>query len=61
MKTNTVQVFAIGFVVFFVALLIFIKFSNDHIECETVTDSFKDKDGNKVLKTSHICHEKFNL
>jgi hypothetical protein len=61
MKTNTFKVFTIGFAFFFAALLIFIKFSNNHIECETVTDSFKDKGGNKVLKTSHICHEKFNL
>jgi hypothetical protein len=41
--------------------LIFIHFSNDHIECTTVSKTLKNAD-DKILKIeNHICKEKYSF
>ena len=41
--------------------IIFIKYSNDHKECETKTEiAFGDND-EKIVSEIHVCKEKFNL
>ncbi|MFD2907491.1 hypothetical protein ACFSX9_01960 [Flavobacterium ardleyense] len=44
-----------------IATLIFIHFSNDHEECDTVTSTTTDSNGNSVKTEAHICKEKYNF
>ena len=39
----------------------FIYFSNDHSECETVTEMTQNEQGVTVKTETHVCKEKFNL
>lgn len=39
----------------------FIKVSNDHKECSTITKQVKDADGNTVTVSEHVCKEKANF
>ena len=41
--------------------IVFIKLSNDHIECKTIKEDIHYVDGSKVSKMKHVCNEKFNL
>lgn len=41
--------------------ILFIKYSNNHTECESTTLTYKDANGNKVTETQHICKEKFSF
>jgi hypothetical protein len=40
---------------------IFIIKNNDHIECESVVKKYKNKDGNIVARTEHVCKEKYSF
>lgn len=42
-------------------VVMFIVFSNDHVECEHTTKTYTDADGNKVTENKHICKEKFSF
>ncbi|MGZ8549783.1 MAG: hypothetical protein ACXWV2_03935 [Chitinophagaceae bacterium] len=39
----------------------FIKLNNDHLECDVSTVETKNKNGEIVRSTAHICHERFPL
>lgn len=41
--------------------IIFIHFTNDHAECETVTDYTVTPKGEKITTTKHICRERFAI
>jgi hypothetical protein len=43
------------------AILLFIHFSNDHIECGTVLNTVKNANGEIVQTENHICKEKYNF
>jgi hypothetical protein len=43
------------------SLLFFIHLSNDHIECETISNTVKNASGEIVTTESHICNEKYNF
>jgi hypothetical protein len=57
-KTNTILLL-IG--TLFCITYYFIKISNDHLECDTVTSTKIDKNGNKVVNTKHVCNEKYSF
>ena len=40
---------------------LFIRFSNDHKECEDVISKSTDSDGNTIVTTEHICKEKYSF
>ena len=42
-------------------IMFFIHFSNDHIECKTITESKINADGIVVKSQSHICKEKYSF
>ncbi len=44
-----------------ITALIFIHFSNDHKECDTVTNSLTDSNGTSVKTEEHICKERYNF
>lgn len=44
-----------------VTTFFFIKFSNDHKECNDVVSKTTDMDGNTIVASKHICREKYNL
>jgi hypothetical protein len=43
------------------SILVFIHFSNDHIECGTVLNTIKNAKGETVQTENHICNEKYNF
>ena len=43
----------------FCTIYYFIKVNNDHIECETIISTKVDKNGNEMVKKSHLCKEKY--
>jgi hypothetical protein len=49
-------VFSIGFVG-----TIFIIKSNDHNECDTVIEKYKNKKGDIVIRKKHVCKEKYSF
>ncbi|WP_460219065.1 hypothetical protein [Psychroserpens sp. MEBiC05023] len=42
-------------------VLSFIYFSNDHVECDTLTEMTQGAQGNTVKTVTHVCKEKFNF
>lgn len=61
MKINPIKIYFSAVIILFLSFLIFIKFSNDHIECETKIFNYIDKNDFKVTKTEHVCKERFNF
>jgi hypothetical protein len=61
MKNNRIYIISLLIGTLFCTAYYFIKISNDHLECETVTSFKKDKNGNKVVDTKHICKEKYSF
>ena len=61
MKNNKIYIISLLIGTLFCTAYYFIKISNDHLECETVTSFKKDKKGNKVVDTKHICREKYSF
>ena len=43
------------------SILIFIHYSNDHVECETVSNTLKNIAGETVTTERHICKEKYSF
>ena len=43
------------------SVISFIYFSNDHVECETLTEINYGLNGEKITTETHNCKEKFNL
>jgi uncharacterized protein YxeA len=41
--------------------ILFIKKSNDHLECFNETEAIKNSNGNVVTTNKHICKEKYNI
>jgi hypothetical protein len=41
--------------------VIFILYSNDHLECDTITKTTVSKSGEKITTTEHVCKERFNF
>lgn len=44
-----------------VSILLFIHYSNDHVECETISSTAKNANGETFTIENHICKEKFNF
>ncbi|WP_157504773.1 hypothetical protein [Flavobacterium tegetincola] len=59
MKKLTLILFSI--IISTASVLLFIHFSNDHIECETVSNTVKKSNGETVITERHICKEKYNF
>lgn len=60
MKRNIIII--LGFILILtLSVLAFIRFSNDHIECNAVVINKLEKNGNKVVLEKHICKEKYNF
>lgn len=53
--------FSITTILMSLVLLIFIKQTNDHKECETKTQIAYGNNGEKIVSERHTCKEKFNL
>lgn len=61
MKRKHLIASALGVMLLGFAALIFIHFSNDHLECDTVVKYSVGINGEKVKEVQHICKERFNL
>lgn len=61
MDKKTFIVLIVGAVIFTAGIIIFIHFSNDHIECENHTEYSVGENGEKITTEKHICKERFNL
>jgi hypothetical protein len=61
MKNNRIYIISLLIGTLFCTAYYFIKISNDHLECDTVTSTEIDKNGNKVVNTKHICKEKYSF
>ena len=44
-----------------VGVLLFIHFTNDHAECETIVENTIGRNGESISTTKHICNETFNI
>jgi hypothetical protein len=51
----------LGIFLLTIGVVIFIFFSNDHAECETVVENSIGTNGEIVTTERHICNERFNL
>lgn len=55
-------IFSTFIIILSVASIIFIQFSNDHIECSIVNETTVSEDGlTKITTAKHSCNENFNL
>jgi hypothetical protein len=61
MKNNRIYIISLLIGILFCTAYYFIKISNDHLECDTVTSTKIGKNGNKVVNTKHICKEKYSF
>ncbi len=59
MKKNIITLFSIAILT--ISCLGFIHFSNDHVECETISESIKNANSEIVIIEKHICKEKYNF
>lgn len=41
--------------------ILFIKVSNDHLECYNETETIEHSNGTVVTTNKHICKEKYNI
>ena len=41
--------------------IVFIHFTNDHVECEQKVETVIKADGTEVRTSKHICKERYNL
>lgn len=56
------KVFTISTIVIMTAAILgFIHFSNDHIECQNVIESQIGEHGEQISIEKHICKERFNI
>lgn len=44
-----------------ISFVMFIHFSNDHIECDTIVTRELDTNGNKVTVEEHVCKENYSF
>jgi hypothetical protein len=51
----------LGILLLTIGVLVFIHFSNDHAECETVVENSIATNGEIVTTEWHICNEWFNI
>jgi len=59
MKNNKIYIISLLIGTLFCTAYYFIKISNDHLECETITSTKIDKNRNSVVEKSHLCKEKY--
>lgn len=59
MKNNKIYIISLLIGTLFCTAYYFIKISNDHLECETMISTKVDKNGNEMVKKSHLCKEKY--
>ena len=59
MKNNKIYIISLLIGTLFCTAYYFIKISNDHLECETITSTKIDKNRNSVVVKSHLCKEKY--
>ena len=61
MNKKTLMIFLFGATVLTVGILIFARYSNDHMECENYTEHSIGQNGEKITTERHLCRERFNL
>lgn len=49
------------FLISTISIVLFIKLSNDHIECIQKTETKRNSNGDIVTIKSHLCNEKYNF
>lgn len=59
MKYNKTIIIAFFLSILFCSVYYFIKINNDHLECETIVTTNIDKNGNSIVRESHLCKEEF--
>ncbi len=59
MKNNKIYIISLLIGTLFCTAYYFIKINNDHLECETIISTKVDKNGNEMVKKSHLCKEKY--
>lgn len=61
MKKEFVHYFGlISLIITTFGVIKFIKNSNDHKECDTITHSFM-RNNVEIREVKHVCHEKYNF
>lgn len=48
-------------VIVFMAINLFIYYSNDHAECDIKIEHIIGKNGKETTRTTHICRERFSF
>lgn len=48
-------------IIFLSAATVFIYYSNDHVECDTLTEITLGESGEKMTTTRHVCKERFSF
>ena len=61
MNTKTTKIIIISSLIIGFGLAYFIYVSNDHIECQTVTEYKTEENGTKIKTERHICKEKYSF
>jgi hypothetical protein len=62
MTSKSMKIFLLGAIVLTtVAIVIFIHFSNDHMECENYTEHSIGQNGEKISTEKHLCRERLSL
>lgn len=61
MRRQTLIGAVLGIFLLAIGIVIFIHFSNDHAECETVVEKSIGTNGEIVMSERHICNERFNI
>lgn len=61
MKKRRFGIFMVVLIAISVSSVIFIRLSNDHKECSTVTIHTIDKENNDLVVQKHVCKEKYSF
>ena len=61
MKKTKLITLILGITMVTIGVLVFIHFSNDHIECENVVKYSIGENGESIKEVKHICKERFHL
>ncbi|SFZ95189.1 hypothetical protein SAMN05428642_1116 [Flaviramulus basaltis] len=61
MKRKTIITYILGISLTTFLILVFIHFSNDHVECENKIENTIGANGEKISTKKHICKEQFNF
>lgn len=54
-------VLILAIVIVFMAINLFIYYSNDHAECDIKIEHLIGKNGKETTRTTHVCRERFSF